>query len=383
MALGTTNINLEVVREYVGEDTHNLGTLCRSASVNIWSRYKPVIGNWPAATTGDYGLNLATPVGSLVSSYPTGEWERSLPNNTYRLGDFAGFDASANPFCYVSQAQTADVNLIASDAATFMINVNGNYIGINSSDYSTYAFDTYFPGIRLNYGAGYTSYAYLTIETSVGAGFNTEIVFGLDTAPFTGWQGVYYWDAFLVDACISTAVINPGEPEYDQPCVKCPSSYIWGVGSRLNRGSFTVTEVATVSIVDVSVYTENGGGDWYDPDEDPGTITVSDSRARWYIQIASTTGSNVSLSDMWFSMTPALDTGDVPTSFQLTTNQESATVATPAGVTLSFLAINTWANTGGVMSGPLGPTQITFRIRQNGTSGLSVWTGALTAQVLA
>lgn len=379
-SLDETNISLSLIKKALDSNENSLKTLSTDPSINIWSRKKPVRqhstdpGEWYKGSNGDYSMFFSNCIGTLTSSYPTGNWEMNYPIDMYgyKIGDFRGYDPSANPFFYVSEYQSSEINLLASDAATFIIKLSDiDYVGIDSSSFESYNFDEWFPGVRLYFNS---TYAYRTLDVSVSTGTSTELVFSLNDAPFNAWTGTYYWDAFIVDECISEVTTTPN----NEACARCPSTYVYGVGYVPNQGSFNVVSEATVSIDDVSIYTDQS--EWYDPNEYEETITVAQATADWHIIISSNTESNISLSNMYFVFSEALDGGDTPTPFQLTTNEESITEATPAGVALSFDSINTWADTAGALDNDLGPTSIGFSIKQGGVDGTNAWTGVLIAQ---
>ena len=114
MALGTTNISTTLVANTIGTGSNDVGTLCTSSKINMWSKKKPVIlnqlfpdrsGNWWLGIGNDCGIT-ATHVGTIAEvinaidnnaipmyyNKPTGG--DSAP---FRLADFAGYDHIAQP----------------------------------------------------------------------------------------------------------------------------------------------------------------------------------------------------------------------------------------------------------------------------------------------
>ena len=115
MALGTTNISTSLVAQTIGEyvyDTNgnirgystDVGTLCKSAKVNMWSRYKPIAHSKKAglidtdfgadsnAGNGQWGI-LIEQIGSTVgTNYNSANWVYDKPTGApfkpYRIGDF-------------------------------------------------------------------------------------------------------------------------------------------------------------------------------------------------------------------------------------------------------------------------------------------------------
>jgi hypothetical protein len=105
-ALPTTNITTTLVANTLGVTTRNVGKLCASSKINMWSKRKPVrdtrlsipanevgVGNSPNSAE-NYGLIIPAYQGddSLLTTYarPTGG-----SSSPYRLGDFRGYDHKA------------------------------------------------------------------------------------------------------------------------------------------------------------------------------------------------------------------------------------------------------------------------------------------------
>lgn len=105
-ALPTTNITTTLVANTLGVVTRNVGELCTSSKINMWSKRKPVrdtrlsipvdevgVGNLQNSAE-NYGLIIPAYQGddSLLTTYkrPTGG-----PSYPYRLGDFRGYDHNA------------------------------------------------------------------------------------------------------------------------------------------------------------------------------------------------------------------------------------------------------------------------------------------------
>ena len=113
MALGTTSITTTLVGNALGIASKDVGTLCSAASINKWSKYKPVIypviattGNWWKAVDGNCGLSISeySNINNLVTAITNGViWNYNKPtggaSSPYRLGDFRGYAHDANiPF---------------------------------------------------------------------------------------------------------------------------------------------------------------------------------------------------------------------------------------------------------------------------------------------
>lgn len=108
--LPTTNISTTLVRNTLGEGNNDVGLLCSSDKINMWSKRKPVI--YPADFVTDpnevgktpdhkWGLTLANFIGvTLDGNDDDRRTVYNRPNGgssqPYRLGDFRGYNHDAN-----------------------------------------------------------------------------------------------------------------------------------------------------------------------------------------------------------------------------------------------------------------------------------------------
>lgn len=112
----TAPVSIDDIKSCFGLGSNDLGTLIKTANINIWAKYKPTVypspfpNDWYKGGDGNYGLNITvdnkvSTVSNLVAQYsktnngygnlykrPTGG--SSAP---YRLGDFRGYNHNANP----------------------------------------------------------------------------------------------------------------------------------------------------------------------------------------------------------------------------------------------------------------------------------------------
>lgn len=112
----TAPVSIDDVKNCFGLNSNDLGTLIKTANINVWAKYKPTVypspfpDDWYKAKDGNYGLNITvdnkvSTVSNLVAQYsktnngysnlykrPTGD--SSAP---YRMGDFRGYNHVANP----------------------------------------------------------------------------------------------------------------------------------------------------------------------------------------------------------------------------------------------------------------------------------------------
>ena len=100
MALGKTNISIDLVRRTLGSSKTDVGGLCLEDKVNMFSYYKPIDSqaqstdpntDWPANIKQNFGINipeLTLPVNTALN------WTRDKPVggrlSPYRLTDFGG-----------------------------------------------------------------------------------------------------------------------------------------------------------------------------------------------------------------------------------------------------------------------------------------------------
>lgn len=112
--LPVTNISTTLVANTLGISSHNVGQLCTSDRINMWSKYKPVRYNTSAPITDDqrkyayYGIDLdyvcsKDPI--ILFDRAKEEWRYKRPSggssSPYRLGDFRKYNHNARyPFRY-------------------------------------------------------------------------------------------------------------------------------------------------------------------------------------------------------------------------------------------------------------------------------------------
>jgi hypothetical protein len=133
MALQTANIGTELVKTALGISTNIVSELCRSSSINKFSKYKPVIGPWPQGTDGKYGLDIPA------------SWDYTHPINTFRLGDFSGYAHDASlPFQVKAGEFISGQTLDSSAVFKFQI------IGANNITVTDLNLNSYFLGIQID-----------------------------------------------------------------------------------------------------------------------------------------------------------------------------------------------------------------------------------------
>lgn len=77
MALVTSNIGTQIVKEALNADNNAVWQLCNNANINKCSKYKPAVGNWPIVD-GSYGLTRS-------------DWSYAV-RTPAKLNHFAGYE---------------------------------------------------------------------------------------------------------------------------------------------------------------------------------------------------------------------------------------------------------------------------------------------------
>src|SRR5574344_1441732 len=131
----TAPISIDDIKNALGEASNDLGTLCKSVKVNMWSLHKPVVYPAPFENSGGEGSDgncglqpfTFTNLLDIVNYYTTDKrngWSYNKPiggaASPYRIGDFLNYyAAAASPF---SELVITDGNQDFSDT----INITAN-----------------------------------------------------------------------------------------------------------------------------------------------------------------------------------------------------------------------------------------------------------------
>lgn len=115
----TAPVSVDDVKSLLGESSNDVATLCKSANINMWAKYKPTIYRaafsdvWYKGYDGNYGITVPSynTLKALYDAYnisgdtehnngysyerPTGD-----ANAPYRLGDFRGYNHKATSPIY-------------------------------------------------------------------------------------------------------------------------------------------------------------------------------------------------------------------------------------------------------------------------------------------
>lgn len=108
--LPSTNITTTLVANTLGENSHDVGTLCSSNRINKWSVFKPIGRNISEVNKADwykgnptynpYGIVIGYWTGIDINLFKNGSWNYVRPsggqNSIYCLGDFRKYNHSAS-----------------------------------------------------------------------------------------------------------------------------------------------------------------------------------------------------------------------------------------------------------------------------------------------
>lgn len=108
----TAPVNTDDVKDTIGENSHDVATLCLSNKINRWSKYKPVeypspdsVTNYWQGTDGKNGLHIDmnadhTYTVDFVRSFYNNpdNWKYVHPQGFLRLTDFDGYNHNCIPF---------------------------------------------------------------------------------------------------------------------------------------------------------------------------------------------------------------------------------------------------------------------------------------------
>lgn len=161
MALPSQGITISLVRNTIGENTNDLGSLNTSPKINPNSFYKPITSNKLILTDADF---YATNDGFSAQSYNNAIdcWNACVNGNTwvynpvdppYRLGDWRNYEHNAGPwltfsFMDTSQARKGETRLIENSGTMDLQQIYNNFQFFNAI--ANQSGDNYCLGLLLN-----------------------------------------------------------------------------------------------------------------------------------------------------------------------------------------------------------------------------------------
>ena len=186
MALSTSGITTTLVANALGSASRNIGALCTHQNVNKWSKHKPVIQardsndgfpTWWKASDGKCGLDIPefTSITSLINYYNTTPelWTYKKPTGSesspFRLGDFRGYEHSAQPPLLANQmADTYNKSIVNLPTSLNIRATSTTELSVNDIGTSFNLGNGYF-GVALA-NRGTTTQRSLTDSSIIGTG---------------------------------------------------------------------------------------------------------------------------------------------------------------------------------------------------------------------
>lgn len=233
--LPENNITTTLVGNAIGNISRDVGTLCTSATINKWSRKKPVdqhgTPNWWEATNPLYGgsgtdkfsisvspltyglgRSTQTPPDPLGLNYDANSfWTYNRPRGDYtlyplsgfRLGDFRGYEHAAEKTLAVTNAPEGEQVGYPSSSFEYS-SAPATTGGLSVVDFGM---QNYYFGVLVQWGATYENSAIMTVDETASSLTKTTIPFDYTLVPFNRYEGNYRWITFV---CASKLrAINP------------------------------------------------------------------------------------------------------------------------------------------------------------------------------
>lgn len=187
MALGKTNISIDLVRRTLGSSKTDVGGLCLEDKVNMFSYYKPVDSDsyhdpdtdWPANVKQNFGINipaLTLPVDTSLN------WTRDKPTggrlSPYNLHDFGGYEHTARPCLSSGCMGTVSVNMsdLGYTTRTFTFEQIPASSKTNVSALNMKGIQHYYWGFALLTSLTATEGKLITCDKTIGEGGNSITV---------------------------------------------------------------------------------------------------------------------------------------------------------------------------------------------------------------
>lgn len=156
-------VTIDDIKAVLGESSNDVGTLCKSTNINMWSKKKPVRlanafpdinGTWYKADDDDFGIQINKGANTnLGTLYAGASFVYKRPgggsSQPYRMSDFIGYNHNAKPFLYCeSLGSVATIDAFTGEVST-------NILNIQKGDISLYDYDE---NNNMRYGWLYIEY---------------------------------------------------------------------------------------------------------------------------------------------------------------------------------------------------------------------------------
>ncbi|WP_282125627.1 hypothetical protein [Marinifilum flexuosum] len=150
-----TNVDIAEVKSVLGHNSNDLGTLCKSDRINMWSRKKPIHNrkgdldalDWYESSTGNYGFSI--PQFTVANDQ---NWSYNPPiggeASPYCLGDFRGYDTAHTPVIALEKDSTVtSINVNKTPSLAFLFHFN--FSSSNGVTPTELGFGNYYLGARV------------------------------------------------------------------------------------------------------------------------------------------------------------------------------------------------------------------------------------------
>lgn len=145
-------VSIDDVKSALGESSNDIATLCKSANINMWAKYKPTSypapfpSDWYKAADGNYGISFTTysNLAAVVAAYYIAGDEQTHNNgysykrpsggatSPYRLGDFRGYRHTAEKgvVSFSVPSEIAQGNYVGGSCIATIKKANSDYIAL-------------------------------------------------------------------------------------------------------------------------------------------------------------------------------------------------------------------------------------------------------------
>lgn len=178
--LRDNNITTTLVANILGENSHDIGTLCKSSRINPWSRHKPVIfphdnvdayPDWYRGVDGNCGFTIPriARVTDLITT--TINWTYNRPTGgasaPFRIGDFRSYTTDAELGIRTNIRENIKINLLKEQYLALHLELVdiGDFYTLTWSDFK----NSFIKNLYFTVGISTTSFLFYQSANSVDA----------------------------------------------------------------------------------------------------------------------------------------------------------------------------------------------------------------------
>ena len=301
MPLATTNLTIDAIKTYINNSSNDVGTLCLDASIDMFSKKKPVryensnSSIWYEGVNSDYSIDIP----QYTQGGVTTDWTYNKPvggaASPYDMGHFRGYENTALcPLIQPVSSVTHNKWSSATQQLAYLKEEGTLYqIGVDDLQYNSITLEDMYFAVELSQTGQSTQY--ITSDTSVGVG--NSIALDWDTAPLSSWDDDDITAKFFLTSKQKSISDSIPVGFWTNACV-IPNSY----------GSYRQMDITLENdtVLSVSIY-EVGAtktGTFYDPFDTIATPVVSLNPASVKMWITNNSGSSYTLyaSDLSWEM---------------------------------------------------------------------------------